>query len=201
MVRMDLTTRIRNAVDLAECDAVAAEIVAARPDQLILLFAELHQRRSVVAKEAGNETEAEFDGWVATLLHVSFRASLGQEIRILPEAGDNTMDPLDMWRPAAMTVFEQYWQRAQDDPTPDAVKAILLQGLWEIRPLWQHGDSEVLPRPIDVLPNAVRAHVDSAKWIAQQEIDAATRGMLAARHWATANVKPMEQLLLTMGCT
>jgi hypothetical protein len=93
MVRMDLTTRIRNAADLAECDAVAAEIVAERSDQLILLFAELHQRRSVVAKEAGNETEAEFDGWVATLLHTSFRVSLGHEIPVLPEAGDRRRVP------------------------------------------------------------------------------------------------------------
>jgi hypothetical protein len=66
MVRRDLKARIQNAGSIAECGEVAQEILAYRPDQVVLLFAQLYQRRSVLAGDADDEAEAEFDGRLLT---------------------------------------------------------------------------------------------------------------------------------------
>ena len=91
MLRRDFTTRIQNAADAAECEVIAAEIVAERPDQVLLLFAQLHRRRSALASNGGDHTNAEREAWVATALQAAFRGARDHRIRVLPEAGGDSM--------------------------------------------------------------------------------------------------------------
>jgi hypothetical protein len=187
VVRSDLTARIQGAASLAGCDALAAEIVAERPDQIILLFADLYRRRAALEGEAGQGVQGEMHHWVAELLSAAFGASRGHDLRVLLEPGAAAGgDPMATWRTASPSVFAHYWTLAQDEQLPASVKAVLLQGLWELRPLWKRGGGSDMPRPIDVLRSAVPAHIDAASWVAAQAIDPAARGMLAAQHWKTA---------------
>jgi hypothetical protein len=175
---MTITSRIQQAADIDACDRLAAEIVAERPDQVVVLFAELFERR---AKFAQNDPDLE--AGVASLLWSSFGASRGDDHRIIPEASA-AADPLVRWRSAPAALFQHLWVTANAPNFPVAVRALLLQALWELRTVWR--PTGELPRPFDVVRAAVSAHLDAAVWVIGLRIDGATRGLEAAKHWRTA---------------
>jgi hypothetical protein len=175
---MDLTSRINQAVDLNACERLASEIVTERPDQIVVLFAELFGRRAALAP-----SEANHDAGIASLLWSSFAASRGEDHRIIAEAGADP-DPLARWRVEPPAFFEHLWTTAHAPNLPVTLRALLLQALWELRSVGKSVGS--LTRPFDVVRAAVSAHIDAAGWTAGLTIDRATMGMEAARHWKTA---------------
>jgi len=174
---MSITTRIQQAPDIETCERVAAEIVAEHPDQLDVLFAELFTRRAKVAQN-GQELES----GIASILWSTFGASRGWDYRIVPEARDG--DPLATWRAAPVELFPHTWATANASSFPTAVRALLLQALWELRGLWTPGTS--LPRPFDVVRAAVEAHMDAAVWASGLQVNGPTRGLEVTKHWRTA---------------
>lgn len=174
---MPITTRIHQAADIEACERLAEEIVAERPDQIVVLFAELFERRAKVA-QSGQELEA----GIASVLWSSFSASHAWDYRIVPEARDG--DPIARWRTAPVGLFTHIGAVANAPNFPASARALLLQALWELRALWTTGGG--LPRPFDVVRDAVATHMDAAVWVTGLQVDGPTRGLEAAKHWRTA---------------
>lgn len=184
---VDLTPAIWAMKTSAESVEMERRIVEERPDQLDTLFSELLRRRATLLRSEGKIEQAEQDEWTANLWCSAFAASIGLDgFHVLADAGAKGGDPLAVWRTAPEGIFKKYWAQGHDQSLPPPLRALLQQGLWELRPLWQRLGLEGLPSPIDVLNSAIDTHTEAAIWIGDRGLEPLTKGMLEVKHWQTA---------------
>lgn len=180
----DMTSRIRAMSSPEEFSEIAQRIEADRPDQLVLLFAELHAQRARILAGADAEN-ARKNEWSASLLAVYEWRDEGEGFSAL-RASTPGADAFGPWREAPVAAFEHFWGQAQAADQNRVLRALYLQGLWELRALWQAHEGAQLPKPIDVARAVATAHADAAVWIAARDLEPAIRGMRVAQHWKTA---------------
>jgi hypothetical protein len=153
---------------------------------VVVLVESLFRRRAELRRAAGNATGATADAAIADVLAgYEYSRSAFEFASLDPSASEFKDIPRWSAFESAEAVARLYEEgRVLDAP---AIRALLLQALWDLKALWQKTSSAGVPKPFEILKEAVAAHVQAARWWAtRDDLEPSLRGLQISKHWTTA---------------
>lgn len=185
----DLTPQINSMSSAEAFDDMARLIVKKQPQDHVLLFGTLYRRRSELLREAGADEEADKDRAICDLLTDAVRAppaGRNQSYNLFAAAVDGS-NPWQHWSEFEPPVFKALWIAAEKHRAVPAVRAFLLQALWERKGQWSSARMEDVPSVISILELAVAAHVEAAGWYLGLAMEPRSKALPVVRHWMSAH--------------
>jgi hypothetical protein len=153
---------------------------------VVVLVESLFRRRGELRLNAGNETGAAADAAIADAL-ASYEGSRSRFEFASLDPSATGFKGIPRWsaleKPEAVA---RIYDAAKQLDVP-AIRPLLLQALWDLKVLWQKTSPTGVPKPFEILKEAVSAHVEAARWWATRDaLDSSSRGLEIAKHWTTA---------------
>jgi len=184
----DLTPQINAMSSAEEFDDMAQLIVEKQPQDNVILFGTLYRKRSRLIREVDEPEEADKDQAIGELLFDAANAPpAGRDhSHHLFSAAVDGSDPWQHWNEYQPPVFAAIWSAAELHRSVPAVRAFLLQGLWERKRQWGAAGLEGIPAQFRVLELAVAAHIEAASFYMELDWKPASKAFKTTRHWLTA---------------
>jgi len=168
-------------------ESLAMRIVKEGSKELIFLYKQLHSKRASLLREKGETQISNGDEWSKVLFKAFIYCSVNKDwFRIFNDDVHQSPKLHPQWNGLEKDCFGYYWEQAQKDGQNPVIRAVYLQGLWELRELWEEINIQRIPKPIEIAKKTIQAHAEAAHWISQRDYDPAARGLNTCKHWRTA---------------
>jgi len=168
-------------------ESIAMRIVNEGSKELILLYKQLHSKRASLLREKGEAQISNGDEWSKILFEAFVYCSVNKDwFSIFNDDVNQSPKFYPQWNGLARDCFGYYWEQAKNNDENPLIRAVYLQGLWELRKLWEEINIQDIPKPIEIAKETIQAHAEAARWISQRDYDPAARGLNTCKHWRTA---------------